>query len=129
MDKKMPNYRFPMIKAMISGLVLLGLMGCASSNGNSGNYNNTNGNSSGNTRMDEFKAVWRYSDGVPRRMEADYGRSVVNNRLEMMVTPPDAVDTKPALGLPPQAAKNAQERYDKSFKEKEEPQKVKVLIQ
>jgi hypothetical protein len=39
------------------------------------------------------------------------------------------VDTRPATGLPPQAAKNAQERYDKSFKEKEEAKKVQMLIQ
>jgi len=58
-------------------------------------------------------------DGVPRTMEADYGRSVTYNRLEMMVTPPDAVDSRPPVGMPPQAAKNVQDRYDKSFKEKE----------
>ena len=65
-------------------------------------------------------------DGVPRTMEADYGRSVTYNRLEMMVTPPDAVDSRPPVGMSPQAAQNAQDRYDKSFKEKE---KMAPLIQ
>ena len=58
------------------------------------------------------------ADGVPRNMEADYGRSVTNDRLGMMLTPPDAVDPRPAVGLSPQAAANTQGRYDKSFKEK-----------
>ena len=65
-------------------------------------------------------------DGVPRTMEADYGRSVTYNRLEMMVTPPDAVDSRPPVGMSPQAAQNTQDRYDKSFKEKE---KMAPLIQ
>jgi len=58
-------------------------------------------------------------DGVPRTLEADYGRSVTYNRLEMMATPPDAVDPKPPVGMPPQAAQNTQNRYNKSFQEKE----------
>ena len=68
------------------------------------------------------------SDGVPRNMEADYGRSVTNNRLGMLVTPPDAVDPRPPVGMPPQAAKNVQDRYDKSFKEREEPPTVRWLF-
>jgi hypothetical protein len=54
-------------------------------------------------------------DGTPRRLEADYGRSVTNSRLEMMVTPPNAVDPSPAVGMTPTAAQNTQDRYDKSF--------------
>lgn len=61
------------------------------------------------------------ADGVPRTMEADYGRSVTYNRLEMMLNPPDAVDPKPPVGMTPPAAKNVQDRYDKSFKDKEKP--------
>jgi hypothetical protein len=61
-------------------------------------------------------------------MEGDYGRSVTYNRLEMMVTPPDAVDPKPAVGIPPQAAQNVQTRYDTSFKEKEKPQPIISII-
>jgi hypothetical protein len=60
-------------------------------------------------------------------MEADYGRSVTNARLEMMVTPPGAVDAKPPLGMQPQAAANAQGTYEKSFKkEKEEPKVLRL---
>ncbi len=51
-----------------------------------------------------------------------------NNRMEMMVTPPDAVDPKPPVGMSPQAATNTQERYDKSFKEKEEPPTIRWLF-
>lgn len=68
------------------------------------------------------------ADGVPRTMEADYGRSVTYNRLEMMVNPPDAVDPKPPVGMTPQAAKNVQDRYDKSFKEKEKPPTVFQIV-
>jgi hypothetical protein len=113
MKEKKPSYRVRLLKGMMLGLALFGLAGCANNSSNSG-YT--------------FKEVWTYSDGVPRRMEADYGRSVVNNRLEMMITPPDAVDTRPATGLPPIAAKNAQDRYDKSFREKEEAPALKVLM-
>lgn len=66
------------------------------------------------------------ADGVPRKLEADYGRSVTNNRLEMMVNPPDAVDPKPAVGMLPHAAANTREKYEKSFKEKEEPKIIKL---
>jgi hypothetical protein len=61
-------------------------------------------------------------------MEADYGRSVTYNRLEMMVNPPEAVDPKPPVGLGPQATQNEQNRYDKSFKEKERPRPVLSII-
>lgn len=67
-------------------------------------------------------------DGVPRKMEADYGRSVIHNSLDMTVTPPDRVDTRPPVGIPPQAAVNTQEAYDKSFKRKEEPQTLKLIL-
>jgi hypothetical protein len=66
------------------------------------------------------------SDGVPRKMEADYGRSLTNARLEMMVTPPDAVDPKPPVGMLPDASIQTQVRYNKSFKEKEEPQTIRL---
>jgi hypothetical protein len=68
-------------------------------------------------------------DGVPRTMEADYGRSVTYNRLEMMVTPPDAVDPRPPVGMQPQAALNTQNHYDKSFeKGKEKPSSINLII-
>lgn len=59
-------------------------------------------------------------DGVPRRLEADYGRSVINSRLEMMVTHPNAVDPTPPVGMSPTAAINTQERYDQTFAPKKE---------
>jgi hypothetical protein len=68
------------------------------------------------------------ADGVPRNMEADYGRSVTGVRLQMMAKPPGDVDPNPPVGLPPQTAKNVQERYDKTFKEKEEPPTVRWIF-
>jgi hypothetical protein len=64
------------------------------------------------------------SDGVPRRLEADYGRSVTNARLEQMVTPPNAVDTSPPVGIAPQTADNIRKSYDKTFEPKKEEQKT-----
>lgn len=90
--------RFPVMRGLLLGLALLWLAGCM------------------------------YGDGRPRVLEADWGRSVTNNNMEMMVTPPDAVDPKPPLGIGPQAAKNTQEHYDKTFKEKEEPPTVRWII-
>lgn len=58
-------------------------------------------------------------DGVPRRLEADYGHSVISSRLEMTITPPDAVDPTPPVGMAPAAAINSQNRYDKTFAPKE----------
>jgi len=63
-------------------------------------------------------------DGVPRTLEADYGHSVTYNRLEMMVTPPDAVDARPPVGMSGQAALNTQDRYDKSFTVKQPPSRI-----
>ena len=82
--------RFLLVKGVLLGMALLWLGGCV------------------------------YGDGRPRAIEADWGRSVTNNRLEMMLTPPDAVDPRPAVGMAPQTAQNVQDRYDKSFKEKKE---------
>jgi len=89
---------FRVMQGVLLGLALLWLAGCA------------------------------YGDGRPRAMEADFGRAVTENRLEMIVTPPDAVDPKPAVGLAPQAAQNSQAKYDKSFSEKEKPSPILQLI-
>ena len=67
-----------------------------------------------------FTACAGQGDGVPRRLEADYGRSVINSRLEMMVKHPNAVDPTPPVGMTPTAAINTQERYDKTFAPKEQ---------
>src|SRR5512135_1793927 len=90
--KKQHQRRLQIINALLLGLTLLWCAGCADLTS---------------------------ADGVPRALEADYGRSVTYNRMEMMLNPPDAVDPRPAVGLPPVAAVNVQDRYDKSFKEKE----------
>ncbi|MHB8069267.1 MAG: hypothetical protein ACYDIC_15355 [Desulfobaccales bacterium] len=95
------NYRLLIMHGLLLGLTLVWFAGCSSL---------TSG------------------DGVPRTLEADYGRSVTFNRLEMMVQPPDAVDGKPPVGMTPVAAKNVQDRYDKSFKDKEKPAPVIQVI-
>jgi hypothetical protein len=66
------------------------------------------------------------SDGVPRVLEADYGRSVTNARLEMMVTQPDAVDPNPPVGMAPTTATNIMEKHDKSFKSPPEPRVIQL---
>jgi hypothetical protein len=49
----------------------------------------------------------------------DYGNSVRNNVAQQVVNPQAGFNPKPAVGLPPQAAANTQEQYDKSFKSEE----------
>jgi len=53
----------------------------------------------------------------PSALETDYGNSVRNNIAQQVVNPRAGYNPKPAVGLPPQAAANEMERYDKSFKE------------
>ena len=67
-------------------------------------------------------------DGVPRRLEADYGRSVTQSRLEMMIKPPNAVDPTPPVGMTPTAAMNTQARYDKSFAPKKDSNTSTLII-
>jgi len=55
----------------------------------------------------------------PSALEMDYGNSVRNNIAQQVVNPQAGFNPKPAVGLPPQAAHNSQERYDKSFKAEE----------
>ena len=52
----------------------------------------------------------------PSALEMDYGNSVRNNIAQQVVNPQAGFNPKPAVGLSPQAAANAQEKYDKSFK-------------
>ena len=52
-------------------------------------------------------------------LEADYGRSVTNNMVQMVVNPRAGQDTTPIVGLDPKAGANLQEKYDKSFKKEE----------
>jgi hypothetical protein len=53
----------------------------------------------------------------PSALEQDYGNSVRNNIAQQVVNPRAGFNPKPAVGLPPQAAANEMERYDKTFKE------------
>jgi len=58
----------------------------------------------------------------PSALEMDYGNSVRNNVAQQVVNPRAGFSPKPSVGLPPQAAANEMERYDKTFKE--EPKKM-----
>jgi hypothetical protein len=53
----------------------------------------------------------------PSALETDYGNAVRNNIAQQVVNPRAGFNPKPAVGLPPQAAVNEMERYDKSFRE------------
>ena len=55
----------------------------------------------------------------PTTLEQDYGRSVHNNIAQQLVNPQAGFDATPAVGLPPTAAVNAMDRYNKSFKGEE----------
>ena len=55
----------------------------------------------------------------PSALEMDYGNSVRNNIAQQVVNPQAGFNPKPAVGLSPQAAAGAQEKYDKSFKAEE----------
>ena len=55
----------------------------------------------------------------PSALEMDYGNSVRNNVAQQVVNPQAGFNPKPAVGLPPQAAYNEQDKYDKSFKAEE----------
>ncbi len=57
-------------------------------------------------------------------LEMDYGRSVGNNLAQQVINPAAGQEASPAVGLAPIAGQNLQERYDKSFKEKEPPSTV-----
>jgi hypothetical protein len=58
----------------------------------------------------------------PSALEMDYGNAVRSNVAQQVVNPRAGFNPKPAVGLSPQAAANAMERYDKTFKE--EPKKM-----
>ena len=63
----------------------------------------------------------------PSALEMDYGNSVRNNIAQQVVNPRAGFNPKPAVGLPPQAAANEMERYDKTFKE--EPKKMEKQLE
>jgi hypothetical protein len=53
---------------------------------------------------------------APTTVEQDYGRSVHNNIAQQVVNPQAGFDASPAVGLPPTAAVNAMDHYNKTFK-------------
>jgi hypothetical protein len=55
----------------------------------------------------------------PSALEMDYGNSVRSNVAQQVVNPIAGFNPKPAVGLPPQAAANEMEKYDKGFKAEE----------
>ncbi len=66
----------------------------------------------------------------PSALEMDYGNSVRNNVAQQVLNPKAGFTAKPAVGLPPQAAVNEQEKYDKTFKgEEKKALEMKLLNQ
>jgi hypothetical protein len=55
----------------------------------------------------------------PSALEMDYGHAVRNNYAQQVVNPTAGFNPKPAVGLPPQAARSEMEQYDKTFKAQE----------
>jgi hypothetical protein len=55
----------------------------------------------------------------PSALEMDYGNAVRHNIAQQVVNPRAGFHPAPAVGLPPQAAANEMEKYDKSFKGEE----------
>jgi hypothetical protein len=54
---------------------------------------------------------------------------VHNNIAQQVVNPQAGFQAKPAVGLPPQAAVNEKERYDKTFKEEQKGLQMKLMTQ
>jgi hypothetical protein len=66
----------------------------------------------------------------PSALELDYGNAVRNNIAQQVVNPRAGFQPAPAVGLPPQAAANEMERYDKTFKgEEKKGLEMKLLSQ
>jgi len=75
------------------------------------------------------KTAWRLALGLallglagcypPNALELDYGNAVRSNIAQQVVNPRAGFNPAPAVGLPPQAAANEMEKYDKSFKGEE----------
>jgi hypothetical protein len=59
--------------------------------------------------------LWLAGCLPPSALEQDYGNSVRNNLAQQVLNPQAGLDPTPAVGLPPKAAANEMESYDKSF--------------
>jgi hypothetical protein len=64
--------------------------------------------------------LWLAGCYPPSALELDYGNSVRNNIAQQVVNPQAGLNPTPPVGLPPQAAVNEMETYNKSFKAKEQ---------
>jgi hypothetical protein len=64
--------------------------------------------------------LWLAGCYPPSALKMDYSNSVHNNIAQQVVNPQAAFRPKPAVGLPPKAAANEKESYDKSFKGEEQ---------
>jgi hypothetical protein len=60
--------------------------------------------------------LWLAGCYPPNALELDYGNSVRNNIAQQVVNPRAGFKPEPGVGLPPQAARNEMDKYDKSFK-------------
>ena len=60
--------------------------------------------------------LWLAGCFPPSALEMDYGNSVRNNIAQQVANPQAGFNPAPAVGLPPQAAVNEMESYDKTFK-------------
>ena len=74
--------------------------------------------------------LWLAGCYPPSALEMDYGNSVHNNIAQQVVNPQAGFNPKPAVGLPPQAAANEMEKYNKTFKgEEKKSLEMKLLNQ
>ena len=67
--------------------------------------------------------LWLAGCYGPSALDRNWGMSVHNNVAQQVVNPQAALNPEPAVGLPPQAAVNEMEGYNKGFSTKE-PQGV-----
>jgi hypothetical protein len=67
--------------------------------------------------------LWLAGCFPPSALELDYGNSVRNNIAQQVVNPQAGLNPTPAVGLPPQAAANEMESYNKSFSASQDKQK------
>ncbi len=63
--------------------------------------------------------LWLAGCYPPSALERDFGNSVHNNIAQQVVNPRAGFNPAPAVGLPPQAAANVMDQYNKGFKGEE----------
>jgi hypothetical protein len=70
--------------------------------------------------------LWLAGCYPPSAVDQNWGNSVRNNLAQQVLNPQAGLNPAPPVGLPPQAAVNEMENYDKSFSP--ESQKAPQLI-